>query len=601
MEFTQEDPNSFPGIFEKTIAFESKEALKIKENVPVMVVMGNPPYFGNSENKGDWILEQMKTYKQIKGVRLDEKNPKWLMDDYVKFFRFAQWKIEQSKVGVIGYITNHAWLDNPTFRGMRYSLLKTFDEIYILNLHGSTLKKETTPGGDKDENVFDITPGVAITIAVKNQSQTKQVFYHDVWGLREDKYSWLEKNDLTKTKWQKLNPAEPFYFFVPKDEKGREQYQKFVKITDVFPVNSVGVVTGRDEFVISKDKHTLESNINALLDTDNDDEFIKNTYKLKDKPKSKWFVKNARKSIQETKDWQKFFTRILYRPFDERWVFYHKALVERSRKKVMRHMFKPNLGILYTRPQSPNYQFSVLVSNSIVDQCVVGNKSAGAGISYLAPLYFHDGSKEDRQISLLETDNKKSIKAPNLNWDVLPETYSTFPPYTSDLTQEFIQQEESIFYYIYAILYSNIYRGKYQEFLKTDFPRIPFTTDYQSFKGLALLGERLVKLHLLQSNELNYPVAKCEGEEGRVEKIEYNEKSKLLWINATQFFDGIKAEVWNYQIGGYRVLERWLKDRKGRILSAEDIKHYCRIVTALGKTIEIQKHIDKLYPKVEKN
>jgi len=267
----------------------------------------------------------------------------------------------------------------------------------------------------------------------------------------------------------------------------------------------------------------------------------------------------------------------------------------------MRHMFKPNLGILYTRPQSPNYQFSVLVSNSIVDQCVVGNKSAGAGISYLAPLYFHDGSKEDRQISLLETDNKKSIKAPNLNWDVLPETYSTFPPYTSDLTQEFIQQEESIFYYIYAILYSNIYRGKYQEFLKTDFPRIPFTTDYQSFKGLALLGERLVKLHLLQSNELNYPVAKCEGEEGRVEKIEYNEKSKLLWINATQFFDGIKAEVWNYQIGGYRVLERWLKDRKGRILSAEDIKHYCRIVTALGKTIEIQKHIDKLYPKVEKN
>jgi len=601
LEFTQEDPNSFPGIFEKTIAFESKEALKIKENVPVMVVMGNPPYFGNSENKGDWILEQMKTYKQIKGVRLDEKNPKWLMDDYVKFFRFAQWKIEQSKVGVIGYITNHAWLDNPTFRGMRYSLLKTFDEIYILNLHGSTLKKETTPGGDKDENVFDITPGVAITIAVKNQSQTKQVFYHDVWGLREDKYSWLEKNDLTKTKWQKLNPAEPFYFFVPKDEKGREQYQKFVKITDVFPVNSVGVVTGRDEFVISKDKHTLESNINALLDTDNDDEFIKNTYKLKDKPKSKWFVKNARKSIQETKDWQKFLTRILYRPFDERWVFYHKALVERSRKKVMRHMFKPNLGILYTRPQSPNYQFSVLVSNSIVDQCVVGNKSAGAGISYLAPLYFHDGSKEDRQISLLETDNKKSIKAPNLNWDVLPETYSTFPPYTSDLTQEFIQQEESIFYYIYAILYSNIYRGKYQEFLKTDFPRIPFTTDYQSFKGLALLGERLVKLHLLQSNELNYPVAKCEGEEGRVEKIEYNEKSKLLWINATQFFDGIKAEVWNYQIGGYRVLERWLKDRKGRILSAEDIKHYCRIVTALGKTIEIQKHIDKLYPKVEKN
>jgi len=596
LEFKKEDPNTFPGIFEKTIAKESEEALEVKEKVPVMVVMGNPPYSGNSENQGAWILKQMKEYKQIEGEPLDERNPKWLMDDYVKFFRFAQWKIDQTKIGIIGFITNHAWLDNPTFRAMRYSFLKSFNEVYILNLHGSTLKKETTPSGGKEENVFDIKAGVAITIALKDGGKNRQIFYQDQWGLRQDKYAWLENNDLKTTDWQKLNPAKPFYFFVPKEEKGREQYQKFIKITDVFPFNSIGVVTGRDKFVINTNKQVLESNINALLDTDSDDEFIKNTYKLKDKPKSNWYLKNARGTVQETKDWQQYFARILYRPFDEQWIYYHPALIERSRKNVMKNLIKPNLALLVKRQQKQKFSYA-FVSNAITESCVFESSYAN---NTVLPLYLYDNEEKSKQISLIGKD-KEVWRTANLNWDILPGMYSAVQPYISKITKEFVQPAEAIFYYIYSVLYSNTYREKYKEFLKTDFPRIPFTQDYQLFLGLARLGERLTRLHLLQSDELDYPVAKCSGEENAVDKPRYNEKSKLLWINETQFFDGVKPDVWNYQIGGYQVLDRWLKDRKGRILSAEDIKHYCRIVTALGKTIEIQKHIDKLYPKVEKN
>ncbi|MFH0859323.1 MAG: type ISP restriction/modification enzyme [Patescibacteria group bacterium] len=597
LEFTKEDPNSFPGIFEKTIAHESAKALKVKENVPVMVIIGNPPYSGNSDNKGDWILKQMKEYKQIEGQSLGEKNPKWLMDDYVKFFRFAQWKIEQSKVGIIGFITNHAWLDNPTFKGMRYSFLKSFDEIYILNLHGSTLKKEKTSSGGKDENVFDIQPGVSITLALKTPTQIKkQIFYADLYGLRNEKYQWLETHDFNNTKWEQLNPADPFFFFVPKQEKGRKEYQKFTKITDIFPVNSVGVVTGRDEFVIDLNKNPLESRIRLFVDDENDDSF----FNLKDKPKSKWYVKEARKKLRETNNWRDYFTRILYRPFDERWIYYHPAIIERSRKTVMKHLLQPNLALMTLRKGLPSKNYSwVFVSNELISHGIFfnGNQST----EYIFPLYLHDDEMKEKQISLIESSsNQKSLKSSNINWDVLPEMYSTINPYTSAVTKEFVQQPEAIFYYIYAVLYSNVYRDKYQEFLQSDFPRIPFTLDYQIFLKLALLGERLVKLHLLQSKELEHTVSQCHGQEAIVEKPLYDEKLKVLRINKTQYFNEIKPEVWNYNIGGYQVLDKWLKDRKGRPLSAEDIKHYCQIITSLEQTIEIQKQIDKFYLKIEK-
>lgn len=606
LDFTKEDPNKFPGIFEQMIAKESEKALHVKENIPIMVVMGNPPYSGISENKGDWILEQIKEYKQIEGKSLGERNPKWIQDDYVKFFRFAQWKIEKNGAGILGFITNHAWLDNPTFRGMRYSLLKTFDEIFILNLHGSTLKKEKTLEGGKDENVFDIQPGVAIAILVKQkEKQEKKIFYHEIWGLRGDvnqpstKYYYLEHNNINTTEWRMLQPVSPHYFFIPKEDRGSEKYYKFQKITDIFPLNSVGVVTGRDEFVIDDNRQQLEARIRIFSDLQNTDEYIKEAYKLKDKPASKWYVKNARSKIKDEKDLEKFIIRILYRPFDERWIFYHPSVVERPRENVMKHMLRPNIALLAKRQQKQNFSYA-FVSNEMTESCVF--ESAYANNTVL-PLYLYN-NKEIQQ-TIFEGQKKldlvgaqhnlhiKKEKEPNINPDLFNNLQNT---YNKDIAPE------DIFYYIYGVLYSNKYRKKYQEFLKIDFPRVPFTNDYKIFSKLSLFGQELSDLHLLKSSKLEQPISKYFGKDSDlVKKVEFDKKTKRVYINDSQYFDNVDLDVWNYYIGGYQVLNKWLKDRKNKILSSEDIKHYCKIVTTISETIKIQKEIDRLYPEVEKN
>lgn len=590
LDFTKEDPDKIPGIIEQTIAKESSNALKVKEQIPIMVIMGNPPYSGISENKGEWILKQIEEYKQIEGKLLDERNPKWIQDDYVKFFRFAQWKIEQNDVGVLGFITNHAWLDNPTFRGMRYSLLKTFDEIYILNLHGSTLKKERTPEGGKDENVFDIQPGVAITLGIKNnQLKDKKIFYADLWGLREEKYDWLENHSIKSTKWQELLPADPYYFFVPKEEKGFELYKTFYKITDIFPINSVGIVTARDEFVIDFERQSLETRIRIFRDSAEDDEFIKQAYKLKDKPTFRWYIKEAREKLRLVQDWENCFTKILYRPFDERWIYYHSSVIERARENVMKHMLRPNMLLSLTKrhPAEDLYN-DIFVSDKLTE----GHLLSGAlGITYTFPLYLYNNEKQ--QTDLFSDNNPPEKRMPNIDKSLFKTLQNSF---NQNITPE------EIFYYIYAVLYSNIYRQKYQEFLKIDFPRIPFIKNYSIFKKLVELGKILVELHLLKSPLLNNPIAKFFGKgDSRIKKREYKETEQRVYINDSQYFENVKPEVWNYYIGGYQVLDKWLKDRKNRALSAEEVKIYCRIITALSETIKIQKKIDLFYLEIENN
>lgn len=596
---------------------ESEKAYEIKDKAPVLVVMGNPPYSGHSSNKGEWIEKQIEEYKKIDGKPLGEKNPKWLNDDYVKFIRFAQWKIERTGQGVLGFITNHAWLDNPTFRGMRYSLLQTFNEIYTLNLHGSALKKETVPKdiqtkkkiGERDEGVFGIRPGTAIILAVKGENIGSgcKVYYAEQWGLRAKKFEWLNKHDFTNTEWKLMNPINPAYYFIQREEKNWGEYKDFAEINDVFPVSSVGIVTSRDNFVIDTNKSNLENRIRTFINSTDTNDFIKSTFGLKEN--QTWRVATARSALRKEQEWEKYIQKILYRPFDERWIFYHPAVIERSRNKVMKEFDENNLGFLYTRPQSPTYQFSCLVSELIIDQCIVGNKTAGAGISYSAPLYTHEGRDIDlspyAQQSLLPSNQlalNASRKSPNINWNALPAWMATLQPFTSPATDNFIQAPEAIFYYIYAVLNSNIYREKYKEFLKSDFPRIPFTNDYQLFKHLSVLGEQLVRLHIMKSNRLDLPISRYEGEGNNiVEKRSYNEESNAIYINNSQFFNKVSPEVWNYHVGGYQVLDKWLKDRIGRILSLEDQTNFRKIITALTETIDIQKRIDKFYPQVEKS
>ena len=596
LDFSKEDPDRFPGIFERTLSEESKQALSIKEHTPVMVIMGNPPYSGSSDNRGLWILDQIKKYRFIEDESINEKNPKWLQDDYVKFIRFGQWKIEQAGVGILGFITNHAWLDNPTFRAMRYSLLKTFDEVYVVNLHGSTLKKEVTPEGAKDENVFDIKAGVAITIAIKYQKpiEKKQVYYIDKWGLREDKYEWLDDHSMTNTDWQTLEPQIPHYFLVKKDNQALGKYQQYSNVTDIFPIKSVGVVTGRDEFVMDFDRQALESRIRQFIESQDSDEQIKQFFHLEDKPKSHWYVSKAREQLKSVDNLDQHITKILYRPFDERWIFYHPSVIERSRKNVMKNLLQPNLALISARSNRLSHIDSFFCSNNIVEtKC--GESTVQ---SYTFPLYIF--SEKEAQDSLFDENENTQVKNGNLEWKNLPIEIQAVQTFDSKISKNCLHPREAIFYYIYSVLHSNIYRQKYQEFLKTDFPRIPFTSNMDLFHTLAELGEQLVDLHLLKSSSLNNPIAKFQGADvNLVEKPTYDQNTHRIYINSSQYFENILPDLWNYYIGGYQVLNKWLKDRKGRYLSSEEIRHYCRVVTALSQTIEIQKQIDHLYPQVE--
>jgi len=584
-----------------SLSEESHLAGKVKKEQPILVILGNPPYSGHSANIGEWIDGLLKKgytkhdgsiddgYYMVDGEPLGERNPKWLQDDYVKFIRFAQWKIDQAGEGVLGFITNHGYLDNPTFRGMRESLMSSFDEIYILNLHGNSLKKEKCPDGSKDENVFDIMQGVVIALFIKKKGSSKEfkVYHSEVWGLREQKYNWLMDNEIKTTEWEKLSPKSEFYLFIPVKEKFLESYNKYPKITDVFPVNGVGMTTARDSFVIDMDKVKLRNGIRLFKNSDYSDEELHTFFQIREK--KGWSIRKSWNMLQSISDAEldKFILPVLYRPFDMRCIFYHDSVVWRTVKRVMHHMMQENLGLIVSRQVIRNFRH-VFCTDKITNFNAIA--TAGRfGSGSLFPLYLYpNADKKD----LFSHTKKIGGKEPNIDSELfamLSEVFGKEPT------------PEDIFYYIYGVLYSNIYREKYAEFLKIDFPRIPFTKDYGVFIKMGECGKKLVDLHLLKSTELDSPIAKFQGEgDRRVEKYEYDTKGQRVYINETQYFEGVPEEIWEYQIGGYQVCRKWLRDRKSRKLSLDDIKHYCKIVTSLQKTIQIQKQIDKIYPKVEK-
>jgi hypothetical protein len=572
--------SSLPGM--SSLSDESHSAGKVKKEQPVLVVLGNPPYSGHSANKGKWISKEIREYYKVDGRDLDEKNPKWLQDDYVKFIRFAQWKIDSAGEGVLGFITNHSYLDNPTFRGMRQSLMNSFDQIYILDLHGNSKKKEKCPDGSKDQNVFDIQQGVAIILGVKKPGLEKKISHSDLWGLRENKYTWLRTHNLNCTKWNTISPRSEFYFFIPRDEKQLSKYEQFAKITDIFPVNSVGVVTSRDKFAINPNKEELKKRVRMFCDESLSDNMIKEAFNLKDK--ARWKVKDARSKIRAEKNWEKFVLLILYRPFDKQWIFYHDTMIERTRKNVMFHMTKENLSLLCCRQQNKVGFRHAFISDNIVESCIVSDRTREIG--YIFPIYlyppedlYNGGEKYQRDVNIDKTLLDKLSKA-----------------YGRKLSPE------KILYYIYAVLYSNVYRNRYAEFLKSDFPRIPFTADAELFSKMARYGGDLIKLHLLKSEKLEKPAVKFHGRGDRcIDKPEYDSEKKLVKINPKQYFGPLSDEIWQYQIGGYQVMDKWLKDRKGKYLDLNDIKHYCKMATALIETVATQKKIDATYSGIEQD
>ncbi len=364
---------------------------------------------------------------------------------------------------------------------------------------------------------------------------------------------------------------------------------------EIFPVNSVGIVTARDSFVIDSDQRRLKRRITQFVDSSFDDEFVGKEFGLKDT--GAWKIEGARKALSKEEDIDKYFTRILYRPFDTQYLFYHDAVIERARREVMRHMLQENFALIVPRRVETAIPWShVLVSNNIVEHVAVSLKT----IDYCFPLYLYPERKKAKQGSgvvmmLFEPDMRYEGK------DRIP---NIAPKLLENLTARYEKEPspEEIFNYIYAVLYSNAYRKKYAEFLKTDFPRVPFTSDCKLFLKLAGKGKDLVELHLLKSRKLEKPMAKCEGSGNlRVEKVAYDESKKRVHINPETYFADVPKEVWEYHIGGYQVADKWLKDRKGRTLSSEEVAHYCRVVTALSETIKVQAALGELFKEVEKN
>ena len=583
-------------LFAHEIAQEAAGADAVKYAKPVMVVLGNPPYSGHSANKGAWIKGLLRgldgarktdSYFLVDGQPLGERNPKWLNDDYVKFIRFAQWRIERTGEGVLGFVTNHSYLDNPTFRGMRSSLMETFDEIYLLDLHGNAKKRERAPDGGKDENVFDIQQGVAIGLFVKRNNAgdaPARVFHADLWGEREagqegGKYGWLEANDIETTSWAQLAPKPPFYLFIPRDERLSEEYRAGVSLTDIFPVNSVGVVTARDKLAIQRTAGDMQHVAEDLVSRDTED--ARNAFSL-GKDSSDWKVADAQRDIRDHPDADRCIAPILYRPFDVRFTYYTGragGFICRPRPKVMRHMLAvPNLGVCAGRA-------GAVIGSSEWDVAFISRNSSDfnlfrRGGNCLFPLYIYPEMTPNLDREFIA----KATSASGLEF---------LPVGSGDLTVTF--GPEDVVHYIYAVLHSPEYRRRYADFLKSDFPRIPLTGNRALFAALAGLGKRLASLHLMEAEGADTPAFPCTGS-NRVSKTRYVPPTDGLpgrvRINREQYFEGVAPETWEFAIGGYRPAEKWLKDRKDRVLSFDDVAHYRRICAALAETPRIMTAID---------
>lgn len=590
LEMDEIEQSPIPGV--RSLSEESRLAGKVKKDDPILVIVGNPPYSGISSNINKWTEKLLKedidgaqSYYKVDGKPLGEKKV-WLQDDYVKFLRFAQWKIQKAGKGIVAMITNHAYLDNPTFRGMRQSLMKTFDEIFVLDLHGNNLKRETAPDDGKDENVFDIRTGVAIVLLVRSNSKFNNVVWHsDLYGLRENKYAWLASKSIESTNYQKITANPPLYFFIPLETSHISHYTRWPDINDIFQMRITGIVTARDKFVIDFTEEVLKKRMGQFRNLSLPDDIICKAYNLRET--RGWKIPASRKKLAEDKNWEDKFKLINYRPFDIRSIYYSPHMVDWHRYEFMRHMLKENIGLLFTRPSKPNYEFSAFITSHLADQCAVGNKSAGAGISYLAPLYLY---LDEHDIDLFTApQDEKKVNISDRVRQKLSIVYGTEV------------EPEAIMSFIYGIFYCNNYRQTYKKFLKTDFPHVPFTSELTIFNSVSFLGQRLIDLHLLKSPELDHPAAKYQGfgDDHVITRPNYSEVDQRLYINVSHYFEGITPEVWNYQIGGYRVLDKYLKERKGRRM--DDPRYFIRIATALAKTIEIQEEIDAIYPEVEKN
>ena len=573
----------------------------------ILIITGNPPYSGASANKGIFEEEIRSEYKDslekeplaiIRNGKIEkEKNPKWLLDDYVKFIRFAEMKLNKQKEGgIFGFISNNSFLDNPTFRGMRYSLLKSFDKIYILDLHGNVRKKEISPDGSKDENVFDIMQGVSINIFVRysnsslrersrsnpnkidchaskearndniysnsDNSNLAKVYHYDLFGKREDKYKFLFDNNLDNIEWKELKFEAPFFLFIPQNEIIKSEYDRGISVKDMFRISNVGIVTSKDAVLIANDKEELENKI-----------------------------------LKNYNEFDASFVNIIsYRPFDKRFIYYDDKKLERARKDVMEHFLnnKNNIALNVARQSkivgSWHYCF---ITNTISDFSLMGGGNTGAG--YIFPLYIYD-TENVRKILREENEEVGGMFEDIKHFENKVRIENFTPKFRKFINEKYGEiKPEKILGYIYAILFHKEYRKKYLDFLKIDFPKIPFVESKDYFLKFAKLGEELYNLHLENlkiQKEVGEPMFKDnKNKNEKIVKAIYNENEKDLFVNESLYFKNVDKEVWKYKIGGYQVLDKYLKSHKNENI---DYEHFENVIKILTRSIEIEAEISKL-------
>jgi len=572
-------------LFSSWLSDESNQANEIKRDTPVMVIIGNPPYSGESANKGEWIMSLMEDYKKEPGgkEKLKEQNSKFINDDYVKFLRFGQHFIEKNGEGVLAFINPHGFLDNPTFRGMRWNLLKTYDKIYTIDLHGNSKKKETAPDGSIDQNVFDIMQGVSINLFVKNGKKKKdelgKIFHFDIFGKREAKYDFLTNNNFSQFEFKELKPNNPYFFFIEKDFIVQNNYDKGISVNDLFSNNTLGIQTHRDSFAISIDKETLTKRIKDFFNSENSNIELINRYKLKET--SEWKLDKNRQGQFDSK----LIVKIDYRFFDTRFIYYSKNIIDRDRRNIMQHLSNPNIALTISKQQSSSAFRHIFLSENIQESCLISLQTKEGG--YTFPLYNYPTNIG--QQDAFET----SVRIPNLKMEIVNEIAKglnlTFTNEKEETPNTFAPID--LLDYIYAVLHSPTYRETYKEFLKIDFPRVPAPLDHDKFWQLVKLGGELRKVHLLESPVVEkYITGYPEDGDNVVTKPVY--KNGHVYINENQYFSNVPEVSWNFFIGGYQPAQKWLKDRKDRELSYEDILHYQKIIVAMFETDRIMKEID---------
>ncbi|MDD2764274.1 MAG: hypothetical protein PHE83_09910 [Opitutaceae bacterium] len=577
----------------ESISREAEAAAAVKAKLPVLVVLGNPPYsnFGRL-NRGEWIRGLLDDYKR--GLKEKKLN---LDDDFIKFIRWAQWRIEQTGAGIVAYITNNVYLDGLTHRRMREALLQAFDEIHIVNLHGSLKKQETAPDGSKDENVFDITVGVALALFVKLPADPKKprqsgalaaLYHHDLWGRRKDKYAWLDGHDLANTKWKRLRPRAPNFWFVPKDGAHEEEYKACWSLADIFPERNTGIQTKRDSLLYHFSEDTARATVKFVREHPAVEIIAR--YDLPPDGDA-WSVKWAKADLAKSKGQ---FARVLYRPFDLRWTFYTGnalGLMGRPRHSLSRHMLAAhNIALLTIRNARRGNVDSFFVANTLIDKDAVSPFDNASCL----PLYLYPEEKKPDELIVEEDDGPKPNLAPKFVEEFSTRLELKFVPAGGgDRRRTF--GPEDVLHYAYSVFHAPGYRVRYAEFLRTDYPRLPLTSNAKLFRQLCGFGKDLVDLHLLKAKgalHVSYP---NKGSD-EVQEVTYlpprGSEPGRMRINAEQWFEGVTPEAWAFRIGGYQVCEKWLKDRRGRQLSIDERRLYPQIVAALAETTRLMRDID---------